>query len=141
MSSIPQGSRSLTHDGLFQAMLHRLRAEDVVARVDCPGYALQVLPDGDTTDSPGYLQVSAECLDATDHAVVVTQKGRKWRLSLHMTDGEIVQTALMALLAFSEHEIRERFTYRGVTVFDPHYDIEALVALRSAPGGSLKERT
>lgn len=39
--------------------------------------------------------------------------GRKWRLSRYMTDGEIVQTALMACLAASEHEIREQFRYKG----------------------------
>lgn len=66
-------------------------------------------------------------------------KGRKWWLSEHMTDGEIVQTALMACLAASEHEIREQFKYRGVSIFDPHYDIERLVELRKDPA-SIKER-
>ncbi|MFZ3194084.1 MAG: hypothetical protein WA154_12880 [Moraxellaceae bacterium] len=68
-------------------------------------------------------------------------KGRHWRLSQWMTDGEIAQTAFMATLAAIEHETRERFTYKGVSVFDPHYDIDALVALRGSPGGGLKERT
>ncbi len=67
--------------------------------------------------------------------------GRKWRLSEHMTDGEIVQTAFMAVMAAVEHETREGFTYRGVSVFDPHYDIEKLVELRGSPGGGLLERS
>lgn len=66
-------------------------------------------------------------------------KSRKWLLSVHMTDGEIVQTAFKAVLTALEHEAREKFTYRGVTVFDPHYDIEALVELRQNPT-SMKER-
>jgi hypothetical protein len=66
-------------------------------------------------------------------------RGRKWFLSEHMTDGEVVQTALMACLAASEHEIREQFKYRGVSIFDPHYDIERLVELRKDPA-SIKER-
>lgn len=66
-------------------------------------------------------------------------KGRKWLLSEHMTDGEIVQTAFLATMTAMEHEARERFTYKGQSVFDPHYDIEKLVELRSRPD-ALKER-
>lgn len=66
--------------------------------------------------------------------------GRWWRLSRHMTDGEVVQTALKAVLTALEHEAREKFTYRGVSVFDSHLDIEKLVELRRGVGGGLKER-
>lgn len=65
--------------------------------------------------------------------------GRKWLLSQHMTDGEIVQTAFLAAMTAVEHEMRETFLYRGQAVFDPHYDIEKLVALRAQPD-ALKER-
>ena len=58
-------------------------------------------------------------------------KGRKWLLSTHMTDGEVVQTAFLALKVAMEHEMREQFTYKGQPLFDPHYDIDKLVALRS----------
>lgn len=66
-------------------------------------------------------------------------KGRAWPLSVHMTDGEIVQTAFKAVMTAMEHEIREQFTYRDAAVFDPHYDIEKLVDLRKRPD-ALKER-
>lgn len=66
--------------------------------------------------------------------------GRKWRLSAFMTDGEIVQTAFKAVLTALEHEAREQFLYRGVSIFDPHYDIEKLVELRRSGDGGLKER-
>lgn len=55
----------------------------------------------------------------------VWQQGRKWLLSLHMTRSEIVQTALMAVIACEEHEAREKFTYRGKPVFGPHVDVLA----------------
>ena len=55
--------------------------------------------------------------------------GRKWRMSMHMTRSEIVQTALKAVLTAEEHEARERFLYRGRAVFGPHLDVEALWAL------------
>lgn len=67
-------------------------------------------------------------------------RGRKWLLSEHMTDGEIVQTAFLALLTAFEHEARETFLYRGEPIFDPHYDVEKLVDLRRQPD-ALKERT
>ncbi len=58
--------------------------------------------------------------------------GRKWTISPHMTKGEIVQTALKAILAAEEHEAREKFTYRGRAIFGPHYDVDKLVDLIDA---------
>jgi hypothetical protein len=52
--------------------------------------------------------------------------GRKWRITPHMSDSEIVQTALKAVLAAEEHEARERFMYRGRAVYGPHLDVEQL---------------
>lgn len=57
------------------------------------------------------------------------QTGRKWRLSRFMTRSEIVQTALKAVLTAEEHEAREQFLYRGLAVFGPHIDVDALVAI------------
>lgn len=52
--------------------------------------------------------------------------GRKWRMSMHMTKSEIVQTALKAVLTAEEHEAREQFLFRGRPIFGPHLDIEDL---------------
>lgn len=57
-------------------------------------------------------------------------RGRKWKLSRHMTNSEVVQTAFMATMAAVEHETREQFLYKGQPIFDPHYDIEQLHLLR-----------
>lgn len=78
----------------------------------------------------GYCNISGSRMEWT---------GRKWFLSRHMTDGEIVQTVFKACLTAQEHEMRERFLYKGAAIFDPHYDIEKLVELRRSPG-ALKER-
>lgn len=67
-----------------------------------------------------YLQVSF--LDKQSKEL----RGRKWRLSEHMTKSELVQTALMAVLAAEEHEAREAFKYRGAAIFGPHFDVDAL---------------
>lgn len=53
--------------------------------------------------------------------------GRKWLLSQHMTESELVQTALKAVLTAEEHEARERFTYKERAVFGPHLHLEALI--------------
>ena len=54
------------------------------------------------------------------------QHTRRWLLSPHMTKSEIVQTVFKCAITASEHEVRERFTYRGRTVFGPHFDVDAL---------------
>lgn len=57
----------------------------------------------------------------------VEQKGRKWLLSNHMTESEVVMTAFKALLTAEEHEARERFTYRARRIFGPHINVNRLV--------------
>ena len=54
------------------------------------------------------------------------QHSRKWLLSVHMTDGEVIQTAFKCILTAMEHEIREEFTWQGQPIFGPHFSISAL---------------
>lgn len=111
---------------------------DIMARIrfNEPGWHIVLNFDGYRQP---YLAVHATTKD--NHATGdMTWSGRKWRLSFHMTPGEIVQTAFMAIMAAQEHETREKFTYRGVSIFDPHYDIERLVELRRDPNAT-QERT
>lgn len=55
--------------------------------------------------------------------------GRKWDISSHATESEIVFTAWKAFLTFVEHEMRENFTYKGKKIFDPHIDVSALLVV------------
>jgi hypothetical protein len=48
------------------------------------------------------------------------EKGRKWVLSEHMVDSEILQTALLAVLTYEEHEAREALTFDGRRLYGPH---------------------
>lgn len=57
------------------------------------------------------------------------QHGRKWMLSEFMTKSEIIQTALKAVLAAEEHEAREKFLYRGKSIFGPHFDVDELAGI------------
>ena len=55
---------------------------------------------------------------------------RKWPLSPHMTDSEVVQTAFKAVMTAMEHETREQFKFLGESIFDPHYNVYKLAKLR-----------
>ena len=59
-------------------------------------------------------------------------KGRKWKWSQFMTKSEVVTTALKAVLQYEEHEARENFKYKGLSIFDPHYDVDKLFDLRQS---------
>lgn len=60
--------------------------------------------------------------------------GRKWFIPRTATKSQVVQTVLGAALAYIEHELREAFLYRGVAVFGPHFNVDALHRLSSAQG-------
>jgi hypothetical protein len=53
--------------------------------------------------------------------------GRRWVISRHMTDSEVVQTCLKAVLTAEEHEAREKFTFMDKPVFGPHINILELL--------------
>ncbi len=100
----------------------------ILQDVECGAWEIY-LGGGGMAEHHIYLQVTqvAMCNVAGDAYQV---RGRKWRLSRHMTRSEVVQTALKAILTAEEHEVRERFKYRGRSIFDPHYDVDQLWALR-----------
>lgn len=75
-----------------------------------------------------YLQLSF-IADDCDDGIPVILKTRKWLLSSHMTNSEVIQTALKAVLTALEHEAREQFTYKGRQIFGPHLDLDALVEI------------
>lgn len=56
-------------------------------------------------------------------------KGRKWYLSKHMTDDEIIKTCYAAFEACVKHEIMEGFKVDGKMLFNPHINFEALLSI------------
>lgn len=112
------------------------RFDAVLRLVSYPG--IRFLLNMDPADC--WLQVV--CPLGTDNVTGKPEgwKGRKWRLSQHMTDGELVQTAFMAVMAANEHETRERFKFSEVAVFQPHFDIYSLRAFAQSPRGQPVER-
>jgi hypothetical protein len=97
---------------------------EIVRRVGFADWRFRV----DEVDPGGHLFVQVEfdapCI-VSGRAQV--QRGRKWLLSAHMTESEVVQTCLLAVLQATEHEARETFTYEGERVFGPHLDVRWLL--------------
>lgn len=79
-----------------------------------------------------YLQIVAT--DAKDNVTgaPITWRGRKWRLSPHMTETEIVNTALLAYHNAMEHELFETFTYVGRRIYDPHRSVDSMIQAADA---------
>jgi hypothetical protein len=57
-----------------------------------------------------------------------TGTGRRWFIEQGSTVDAIVKTALSALLALAEHEVREALLYCGKRPFDPHKTLDGLMA-------------
>lgn len=102
--------------------------EEALKQVHYKGWSFLVREDGGThvMHPPRYYLQIAFNAPNRDDGRNAAWTGRKWWLSRHMTQSEIVQTALMAVLAAEEHEARENFTYRGEPIFCPHYDVDEL---------------
>lgn len=86
-----------------------------------PGMTFNSKSEGNKT----YLQVSFSAYNP-ETGLQEQWKGRKWLLSEHMTESEVVQTAFKAVVTALEHEAREYFQYKDRAVFGPHIDVNAL---------------
>lgn len=102
---------------------------ELLSRADYPGLRFEVGTEG------GYYWMRVKDPSGTCNTTSQPHpwKGRKWRLSPHMTDGEVVWTAFKAILTAQEHEAREQFKFDGVAVADSHVDIHKLAAFLSDP--------
>lgn len=77
-------------------------------------------------DTRIYLQVkySAPC---TKTGEIQEWNGRKWYLSDHMTEDEVVKTAWCAFEAAVKHEVMEGFKFDNIIVFNPHVNFRELL--------------
>jgi hypothetical protein len=88
------------------------------------GWKIMVSIDG----ARPVLQVEFQGADAVT-GKIETQKCRKWYLSYHMCNNELVGTAFKAIQAAEEHETREFFRYKNVRVMNPHFSYDDIVLL------------
>lgn len=94
-----------------------------------PGWHFKLHEKGD-----GYL---IQCIFKAPNNVtgkLEDQHCRKWFISKHATENEVVTTAFKAVLAGEEHEAKEFFTYKKARIFDPHVDMTYLAeVMNNAP--------
>jgi hypothetical protein len=111
------------------------RACNVAKRIQFPRMQFQV------GTSSRKVWVRVHCPNGTCNVTgqPMAWNGRKWLLSPHMTETEIVLTFFKALLTAYEHEARELFKVDGVAVLDSHYSIDDMV--RFAKTASLDGRS
>lgn len=83
-----------------------------------------------TDDNRPYLQIEFMAADSHNpDGPVELQKSRKWWLSHHMCENEIVRTCYKALKTAVEHEVDENFTYMCEKIFNPHMNYRNLAFL------------
>lgn len=73
------------------------------------------------------------CLQGTLYDRGNVQWTRKWYVSKHATKNEVVNTVFKLSMTAAEHELRERFTYRGVNIYGPHLNVDKLVRFAERP--------
>ncbi len=107
------------------------RAKKVTSRISfsCLEKEFKLLVENDKKGGERvYLQVSYDSI-CTKTGKKDNWKGRKWYLSEHMTDDEVVKTAYVAFEAAVKHEIMEGFKVDGKILFNPHVDFEKLLSV------------
>ena len=97
---------------------------DILASCSFHDWVFVVGSDRGSTPPRPWLQLRFDADDGK--GTTRAWSSRKWFLSPHMTDSEVVQMALKAVLTAVEHEAREVFCYRGRPIFGPHFDVEQL---------------
>lgn len=60
------------------------------------------------------------------------QRCRKWMLSYHMGNSEVVRTVFQAIQGAVAHEVNEAFKYKGARIFNPHMDYDELAQVITA---------
>lgn len=94
----------------------------IIARCSFNDWTFRV---GLNKDNTPYLQVLFVDKDRITGDEEI-QRCRKWQLSYHMVNSEIIRTAFKAVEAAMQHEVEEAFKYNGARIYNPHLDLEEL---------------
>lgn len=98
-----------------------MNIENIVSKISYLDWIIKVRYD----DNRPYLQVYGHGSSPKGNSEE-KWSGRKWWLSPHMCENEIVNTAYKAIEAAVLHEMREHFKFRNVAIFNPHLDYTQL---------------
>lgn len=107
----------------------KLTKREMIDLVDAitykPSWCINAIMD---LDGELYVQVEATTLDSLT-LEPSTWKGGKHYLSQWMCRQEIVGVVFSAIEKAELHEMREFFRYKGASIYNPHLDPDALVAV------------
>jgi hypothetical protein len=96
--------------------------EAIVDDIDAEGYNFKVHPDRDGA------KIQADYFERDVRTFQFeTQFTRKWLISPHACESEIVRTCFKCIATSMEHRAREGFKWKGARIFGPHIDIYALL--------------
>lgn len=104
-------------------MLNKYDFEQIVSQVAVGHLEVLLCYDGDRP----YIQIRCNSGVDTKTGQPTSWTSRKWMLSPHMVKSEVVRTIYKAYVTAVMHEADELFTYRGVPIYSPHYDVDGLV--------------
>lgn len=105
-------------------VMTRYDFEDILLNIDLgPDLNVQLRYD----DKRPYIQLFCANGTCAVTGEPASWSSRKWMLSLYMCRSEVVRTVHKAYEAAILHEANEVFKYKGISIYDPHYDVEAMV--------------
>lgn len=111
-------------------MLDRVKKLTGRISLSCLGIDFGIRVETDNANEGGrvFIQItySSKC---TKTGEVDSWHGRKFYLSPHMTDDEIVKTCYTAFEACVKHEVMEGFKVDGIILFNPHINFEELLKI------------
>lgn len=94
------------------------------------GTAFKIRCEHDCKDQTGriFIQLVYDAF-CSKSGVLKEWHGRKWYLSEHMTEDEIIKTAFAGFKAAVEHEVMEGFKVNGICLFNPHINYKELLKI------------
>lgn len=100
--------------------MDRKQLEEIIGNIRFMDRRFRILEKGD-----GFL-LQVQYMEAcTDTGALEVQSARKWYISSHATETEVVDTAFAAVMRSMRHVVHEHFLYKGVRTMDPHLSIKA----------------
>lgn len=100
--------------------------ENVEMKVLGVPFRMRVEHDNKNPAGRVFLQVAYEA-ECSHSGEVKEWKGRKWYLSDHMTEDEVIKTGYAAFEAAVKHEVMEGYKVNGVILFNPHINYRELL--------------
>lgn len=95
----------------------------ILRRIEFKDWNLYVYPCGD-----GWLIHWEFSVRDEERRTQTRFKSRKWYVSPHSCESEVIQTVLLATLTAVEHEAREEFKVDGEAAYGPHISVYAHLA-------------